>query len=506
MNIRLSGGAGNFLALVAGAVVPLAFAPFGFFPVAPLSMALLMACWMDVRPKRAFLRGWLFGLGQFGVGASWIYISIERYGNALPFTAPVVTVLFVMILACYPGLVGYFARQLAPRSPTLMALLLVPALWVLFEWIKGWFLTGFSWLDLGYSQIDGPLGCLAPIVGVYGVSAAVVVTGGVVVALSSGTTRVRVSVLAAGVALWVGASLLEGVEWVEPKGEPLKVSVVQGNIDQARKWRPEEAAAILGSYQGLTEQEWGRDLILWPETAVPMFLREAADFVAELALRVEESGTDLVFGVPTLGQQPHEYFNSVVSLSEDVGIYRKRHLVPFGEYFPLRPVLRWLNFMDVPMADFAKGELNQPPLRVKDLALGVTICYEIAYSHLVRTTLPEAALLVTVSNDAWFGDSLAPHQHLEIARMRARETGRPLLRATNTGISAIIDSRGQIVPEAPQFRSVVLANTIQPMQGATPLVRWGHAPILWLSLAAVVLAIILEFLRRVRFRYPELES
>ncbi len=505
MNTRLSGGAGDLLALVAGTLVPLAFAPFGFFPVAPLSLAVLIACWLGMRPKRAFIRGWLFGVGQFGVGASWIYISIERYGNALPFIAPVVTVLFVAILACYPGLVGYFARKLAPRSTTLMALLLVPALWVLFEWVKGWFLTGFSWLDLGYSQIDGPLGCLAPIIGVYGVSVAVVFTGGVVVALATGTTRARVSVLAAGVALWVGASLLEEVEWVEPQGEPLKVSVVQGNIDQARKWRREEAASILGSYQGLTEQEWGRDLILWPETAVPMFLREAADFVTELAQRSEESGTDLVFGVPTLGQRPREYFNSVVSLSEDVGIYRKRHLVPFGEYFPLRPVLRWLNFMDVPMADFTMGELDQPPLRAKGLALGVTICYEIAYSHLVRSTLPEAALLVTVSNDAWFGDSLAPHQHLEIARMRARETGRPLLRATNTGISAIIDARGQIVSEAPQFRPVVLASTIQPMQGATPLVTWGHAPALWLAFAAVVLAMVLELLRRSRSTYPEFD-
>lgn len=506
MKARLSGVGGDLLVLVAGALVPLAFAPFGFFPLAPLSVALLIAGWLAVRPKRALLRGWLYGVGQFGVGASWIYISIERYGNALPFVAPLVTVLFVAILALYPALVGYFSRKFAPRSPTRMALLLVPALWAFFEWIKGWLFSGFSWLDLGYSQIDGPLGCLAPVVGVYGISAAVVFTGGVIVALAIGSSRARVSVLALGVTLWVGASLLGGVEWVQAEGEPLKVSVVQGNIDQARKWQPEEAVAILGSYQGLSEQEWGRDLILWPETAVPMFLRDAADFVAELAQRSEQTGTDLVFGVPTLGQRPREYFNSVVSLSEEIGIYRKRHLVPFGEYFPFRGIMHWLNFMDVPMADFSEGAADQPPLRVRGLALGVTICYEITRSHLVRSTLPEAALLVTVSNDAWFGDSLAPHQHLEIARMRARETGRPLLRATNTGISAIIDAKGELLSVAPQFRAVVLASTIQPMRGATPHVRWGHAPTLVAVLGVLVLCLTLEYLRRRRMRYPEFGS
>ncbi|GAB4359801.1 MAG: apolipoprotein N-acyltransferase [Gammaproteobacteria bacterium] len=503
---RLGGLAGDLLALVSGGLLPLAFAPFGFFPVAPLSVAILIASWIGVSPKRALLRGWLYGLGQYGVGASWIYISIERYGNALPFVAPLVTVLFVAVLALYPALVGYLGRKLVPRSPTRMALVVVPALWVLAEWVKGWFLSGFSWLDLGYSQIDGPLGCLAPVIGVYGVSAAVVLTGGVVVALASGTSRVRLSVLALGVALWVGASLLGGVAWVQPKGAPLSVSVVQGNIDQARKWRPEEAQSILATYRKLTETEWGRDLILWPETAVPLFLREAADYVAELAERVEESGSDLVFGVPTRGPRPREYYNSVVSLSEEIGIYRKRHLVPFGEYFPLRGALRWLNFMDVPMADFSPGADDQPPLKVKNLALGATICYEITRPPLVRSTLPEAALLVTVSNDAWFGDSLAPHQHLEIARMRARESGRPLLRATNTGISAIIDARGELVAVSPQFRAAVLAASVQPMQGATPYVRWGETPVLAVALGLVITCLSLEYLRRRRRLYPELDG
>ena len=479
----------DLLALLAGALLPLAFAPFGFYPIAPLSIALLIGAWLHADPRRAFWRGWLFGIGQFGVGVSWIYVSIERYGNAAPFVAPLVTVVFVAILALYPALVGYLGRRLVRRNKALFALLGVPALWVLAEWLRGWALTGFPWLDLGYSQIDSPLACLAPLLGVHGVSAAVAFSGGVLVVLTTGRRRLRVSVLAMGVAVWVGATLLDGLNWVTARGAPLSVSIVQGNIEQARKWEPAEADNILESYRKLSETEWGRDLILWPETAVPMFLRDAADFIAELAVRAEETGTELVFGVPTLGQVPRQYYNSVAVVGDELGIYRKRHLVPFGEYFPFRSALRWLNFLEVPMADFAPGVANPPPLMVKGQPAGITICYEIAYSDLVRSNLPTAAFLITVSNDAWFGDSLAPHQHLQIARMRAFETGRYLLRATNTGISAIIDNRGRVQGVTPQDKTAVLTGEIQPMTGTTPFVRWGLTPVLIvmaLMLAAAV--------------------
>lgn len=501
---RCHGGWGfDLLALVAGALLPLAFAPFGLYPIAPLSIALLIWAWMQAEPRRAFWRGWLFGLGQFGVGVSWVYVSIERYGNAAPFVAPIVTMLFVMVLALYPAFVGYLGRRLIPRQPALFALLGVPALWVLIEWLRGWLLTGFPWLDLGYSQTDSPLACLAPLVGHYGISVAVVLSGGVLALLVIGHARLKILVLALGVVIWIGSSLLEGIDGVKPQGEPLSVSVVQGNIDQARKWEPEEALNILETYRRLSEPEWGRDIILWPETAVPMFLRDAASFIGELAVRAEESGSNLVFGVPTLGSAPRQYYNSVAVIGEELGIYRKRHLVPFGEYFPLRAALRWLNFMDVPMADFTPGDANPSPLRVKGTPVGITICYEIAYSDVVRSNLPEAALLLTVSNDAWFGDSLAPHQHLQIARMRALETGRYLLRATNTGISAIIDNKGRIQGTTPQLRAAVLNGKVQPLSGATPFVRWGVAPLLVLLLVLLVSGVAGDRLSR-RSPYPDL--
>ncbi len=501
--LRGSGAALDLLALAAGALLPFAFAPFGFYPLAPLGMALAIIAWASATPHRAFVRGWLVGLGQFGVGASWIYVSIERYGNAVPLAAPLVTVLFVAVLALYPALVGYAARRLVRRSPALFALLAVPALWVLVEWLRGWLLTGFPWLDLGYSQTDSPLGRLAPWVGTYGVSVAVALSGGLLAVLVIGRGRLKIPVLALGVALWVAAALVDGRHGVAPLGDPLKVSLVQGNIDQARKWEPEEAENILATYARLSETEWGRDLILWPETAVPMFLRDAADFLGEMATRADASHTDLVFGVPLLGPRPGLYYNGVAVLGEGVGIYRKRHLVPFGEYFPLRAALRWLNFMDVPMADFTPGEPDPSPLQVKGRPVGVTICYEIAYADLVRSNLPEASLLITVSNDAWFGDSLAPPQHLQIARMRALETGRYLLRATNTGISAVIDDHGRLQGVAPQFEAAVLEAEIQPMTGATPFVRWGSWPALAVMLLMLLAAVAGDRLGR-RSPYPEL--
>lgn len=498
-----TGWALDILALLAGALLPLAFAPFGFYPIAPFSIAVLIGVWLLATPRKAFWRGWLFGIGQFGAGVSWIYVSIERYGNAAPFVAPLVTLLFVMLLALYPALAGYVARRLVRRSAALFALLAVPALWVLAEWLRGWVLSGFPWLDLGYSQIDSPLAFLAPLVGVYGMSAAVALSGGVLAMLVAGRGRHWIPMLGLGVAIWVGSTLLDGVTPLVPLGEPLEVSVIQGNIDQARKWEPAEAEAILETYRRLSEPEWGRDLILWPETAVPMFLRDAAEFVAELAQRGEETGTDLVFGVPTLGQQPRQYFNSVAVIGDAWGVYRKRHLVPFGEYFPFRAAMRWLNFMEVPMADFTPGVENPPPLLIKGRPVGITICYEIAYADLVRSNLPAATLLITVSNDAWFGDSLAPHQHLEIARLRALETGRYLLRATNTGISAVIDERGRIRGVTPQLKAAVLTGEVQPMSGTTPFVRWGSLPVVLAMVLAFAVAILGDRLGR-RSPYPNL--
>lgn len=478
---------GDVAALCAGALVPLAFAPFNVYPLAVVAVAALFLLWDGVPAPRALWRGWLFGIGQFGVGVSWVFVSIDRYGSTGPLVATAVTVVFVAYLALYPALLGFGAGRLTAAKGAARWLLVIPAGWVLLEWLRGWLLTGFPWLDLGYSQIDGPLAGLAPVLGVYGVSWAVALSAGLLALAARGPTRARLVCLLAVAALWVGCGLIGRIDWVHPLGGPLRVSLVQGNIPQDIKWRPEQAAATLAIYHRLSEREWGRDLIVWPETAVPRFYDELADtYIAALAARSRASGTDVMFGVPLYSPVTDQYFNGVAVVGKNHGFYRKRHLVPFGEYFPLRAALRWLNIMRVPMADFSPGRADQPLLHAAGYPVDVSICYEIAYPALIRQGLPAAAYLVTVSDDAWFGDSLAPHQHMQIARMRARETGRYLLRATNTGISGVVDAHGRLLETAPQFKEAVLRAKIVPLGGATPFVRWGSGVVL----AAAALALL----------------
>jgi apolipoprotein N-acyltransferase len=478
--------------------LPLAFAPVGWFPLALIAPALLFALWLEVPPPRAFRRGWLFGAGLFGVGVSWIYVSISQYGGVSLLSSLSLTALFVALMALYPALLGYLVARLYPGRGAGKALLILPAAWTLFEWLRGWLFTGFPWLDLGYSQIDTPLSGLAPWLGVYGVSWATAASAALLLEALRLRRPYRVAArLAVGgaafAALWGGAWLLGRVEWTHPASAPIRVSLVQGDIAQRLKWRPEERQATMDRYARLTAGHWDSRLIVWPETAVPLFYHQVADtFMAALERDARAHGADLLVGVPVLDEATESYYNSLVKLGAQVGasagggtrpgdspsFYHKRHLVPFTEYLPLKQVLGGVvELLDVPMSDFSPGPARQPPLQVAGTRAGASICYEIAFGDEVIRALPDAELLVNVSNDAWFGHSLAPYQHLQIARMRALETGRPLLRATNTGITAIVDHRGKVTAALPQFEADVLTATVQPRGGATPYVRLGNLPV-----------------------------
>ena len=477
---------GDLAALLAGAMLPLAFAPFGLFPVAVISLAILFQLWNGVSTRRAFARGWLFGLGFFGVGVSWVQVSIHQFGLPVLAFSVSATVLFVAILSLYPAGVGYLANRFFSGDERRRFLLVLPALWTAVEWLKGWFLTGFPWLSLGYSQIDAPLGGFAPVLGAYGVSLAVAWSAGV---LSHIFTVRRIRMLAWLLPLWGGAWLLGQVPWTEPVQErSLEVALIQGNVQQAIKWEPSERRAMLDHYMSLTAPHWGKDLIIWPETAIPEFYAEDSPYVQALKAQAKARGTDILVGVPYL-ESREVYYNSVISLNQG-GLYHKRHLVPFGEFMPFEPVLgRFLDFLSIPMSSFTSGSHDQPLLQAAGQAVGVSVCYEDAFGEEVIDALPEAGLLVNVSNDAWFGDSLAPHQHLEIARMRALETGRYLLRATNTGISAIIDEQGKVIAQSPQFRSHALMAEVHAYQGATPFVMWGNGAIVLLFSGMLVFAL-----------------
>jgi apolipoprotein N-acyltransferase len=476
------------MALLAGLALPFAYAPFHAFPVALLSVGGLFALWLGVSPGRAAWRGWLFGVGMFGLGVSWVQVSIYRYGGVSFVVSALLTALLVTILACYPALLGWAGTRLGRGRRGRSLLVVYPAAWMLVEWLRGSLFTGFPWLSLGYSQIDSPLAGLAPVVGVYGVSLAVALTAGLLVYALAAAPRWRIAVAAGLLLLWGSAWALQEVDWTAPVGTPLQASLVQGDVTQDLKWLPGQREATLQRYADLTGKHWDSRLVVWPETAVPMFYDEVAgNFLADLAAQARSHGADMLIGVPVLDQRTGRYYNGVVSLGHATAFYYKHHLVPFTEYLPLKSVLGGIvDALHVPMSDFSAGPAEQPPLEVAGVRVGVSICYEVAFGSEIFRSLPQARVLVNVSNDAWFGDSLAPYQHLQIARMRSLESGRPLLRATNTGITAGIDSHGRLLALAPKFEPYVLTVTVQPRSGLTPYVRFGDLPVILVALSMVV--------------------
>ncbi|MEQ6340751.1 MAG: apolipoprotein N-acyltransferase [Gammaproteobacteria bacterium] len=489
---------GDLLAPLAGALLPLAFAPFGIFPLAVIIPALLIALWLNVSPRRAMWRGLLFGLGMFGTGVTWIYVSIYEFGGvSLPLSVFLMT-LFVIVLAWFPALFGYFVTRVYP-APTPAAvriklLLIFPAGWTFFEWVRSWFLTGFPWLNLGYSQIDTPLAGLAPVLGVYGVSWATAFSAGLLLAvvLDKGGVWHRLRHIAVLLALWITAGLLGMQQWTQPTGTPLKVSLIQGNIPQDIKWTPDVRDPTLELYLRMTREHWDSNLIIWPETAMPVFYHEAEDFLGALGEEAREHHADMLIGVPVMDMRTQRYYNSMTSLGSHQAFYHKHHLVPFTEYLPMKSALAGVvDFLQVPMSDFSKGGLDQQPLSVAGQKAAISICYEAVFGEEVIRQLPAATLLVNVSNDAWFGHSIGPLQHLQITRMRALETGRPLLRATNTGITAIIGPNGKQLAVAPQFKTYALTATIQPMSGATPYVRVGNMPVVGMLVLALAMGLFL---------------
>ncbi|MDG4554715.1 MAG: apolipoprotein N-acyltransferase [Candidatus Competibacter sp.] len=467
-------------AFTAGALLPLAFAPFGIWPLAILLPAVLLWSWDDASPRRAAARGGLFGLGAFGFGIYWIFISLHDFGNAPAAFAALATFAMVAAMAPYPAVAGWLLVRWGPPPGPARWLLVLPALWTLLDWVRSWLFTGFPWLAAGYSQTDSPLGDLAPYMGVFGVGWAVLVSAGLLRALpSSGRWQERLPWLGMLAALWLGAWSLGRISWVEPAGPPLRVALVQGNIAQDRKWRPDVLEETLRRYVQLSLSEHGRaDVIVWPETAIPIFQNEVGAFVATLAEGARRAKVDYITGIPTGSWETNVFHNSVISIGRSPGSYQKRRLLPFGEYLPLRSLfLFFRDWVDIPMADFTPGERNQPLLHAGGQPVGISICFEAVFGEEIRLALPEATWLINVSNDAWFKDSTAPHQHLQIVRMRALETQRYLARATNTGLSAILDDRGRIVSQGAQFQAEVIRGEVRPLRGLTPYAHFGDLPV-----------------------------
>jgi len=487
--------------LLSGGILPIAFAPFNtlhslfsylvFFPLALFFFQLLHTN----SAKESFIKGWLFGLGLFGMGVSWLYVAIHDFGSAHWLLAGFLTALFISAMALYYAAFAWCVYHLRQKlkvhsakkyfsNQKWLLLFYLPVLWVFLEWLRSWLFTGFPWILAGYPLIQTPLSAYAPVFGIYGLSFIVVFISALLI------VKIRwVYVISVILILLISAIYFEKLSWTEPQGKALKVALIQGNVSQTIKWDRQQLEKTKAIYTELSRHQWqNNDVIVWPENAIPVFYHTLENnFYHDLKQQAEQTQTELITGLPVFNDTSQQYYNAMTNLGGEQSFYYKTHLVPFGEYVPLAAFLRGLiQFFDMPMSGFSAGDAQQPLPLVRGNKVLVTLCYEDVYAQDVVQQIPQAQWMLNLSNNGWYGNSFAPHQHLEMARMRALESHRELIRSTTSGISAIIGHKGNVRNRGPQFKSAVINGMIQPRTGMTPYVFWGNYPILFLFFAAVM--------------------
>ncbi len=501
MNRFVVGKWGDALACAAGALLPLSLAPFNLWWFAPLPLVFFLCLLPELSLRRQCWRSYCFGFGYFGTGASWVYVSIHDYGYAPLPVAVLATLAFVAGLALAFALPLWLWLRVFHRHPQLL-LWSFPAVWVLDEWYRSWLLTGFPWLYLGYSQTDTVLGGWAPVIGIYGVSLLLAVLAASVVVALKNRRRLWLPVVLLTVMVVAGV-VLDGISWTQPvPALSQHVVLIQGNIPQQQKWKPEQRAQIRNVFRDMSAPFWQpRNLIVWPEAAIPELYTPEHAFFHEMRDTAAAHGGALIAGVPSMQYAEsgeRVYHNSLLGLGEAQGFYHKRRLVPFGEYVPLQQWLEGLlDFFKMPISAFSIGPEQQENLFSGVMRVASSICYEVTYPELVASQARDADILLTVSNDTWFGGSIGPHQHLQMAQMRARENAREMIRATSNGISAFIDHKGGIVSRSPQFQPFVLQGDVKAYQGQTPYQRFGN----WPLLVACVLILLMAKIRKKKISF-----
>jgi apolipoprotein N-acyltransferase len=489
----VAGYLGDGVAVIAGALLTLAFAPFNLFPLALLSSAILLCTWLKVSPQCAFKRGWLYGLGLFGTGVYWVFISIHVFGEASLFLSLFITIGFINILALFPALTGYFLNRFSPTVDDSKILLVFPAFWVLLEWIRSWLFSGFPWLSVGYSQINSFLRGYAPLFSVYGVSMITVLSAGLLVCiclhLKHKETKKAYQYILFFTLFWAIGAGLSHITWTHPFKKSVQVSLVQGNIPQQVKWAPEQVKPTLQRYMELTNPHWDSKIIVWPEGAIPIPLQDAGSLIDQMDRLGKKHQTTFITGIPAKVPEKNSYYNAVVAVGNGTGAYLKHRLVPFGEFTPLPSVLeKLLIHLNIPMSDFIPGPTMPALLVANGVNISAFICYEIAFPEQVTTRRNDVGMILTVSNDAWFGHSIAQAQHLQIAQMRALELGKPVLFVSNNGITAVISADGTIQSTIPPFIPAVLTDTVTPRHGITPWQIGSMDPVLLAIIVMLVMA------------------
>jgi apolipoprotein N-acyltransferase len=477
---KLSNQSWMFLNLLAGTLLALSFAPFAYSYLAIISLALLFCSWQQCSALQAMIRGYCYGLGMFGLGVTWVFVSIYFYGNASIFASLLLSSLFAAFWAVFPALAGYLSVTLAKYAKPALLLWIAPVIWILLEYGRGyWLLNGFPWLQIAYSQVDSVYAGFLPLVGVYGTGLLLAVSAAVLAELIYFKRHFGVGT-ATVLLLIVSGCGLKHIHWTETAGNPIKVALIQGNIDQGEKWQEDRLVKTLFTYQQMTYMHWDADVIIWPETSIPAYLSQVDEhFLMPLEQQAQAHNADVIVSLLDRDSKTNAVFNAALVLGEQRSFYRKNHLLPFGEYMPLQPLSGWvLHNIGMRLDDFSSGGNNQPLLKAGGYQFTTSICYEDAFGSEAIAQLAQTRYLVNLTNDAWFGHSLEPYQHLQMARARAIETGRYLLRATNTGVTAIIAPNGKVIRQAPLFETATVTGEIIPMQGITPYAKLGDKVII----------------------------
>jgi apolipoprotein N-acyltransferase len=471
------------LLFIAGTLFPLGLAPFMFWPLVTLSMAMLFSSLTALTVKKAFLNTLAYGFGIYIAGASWLYVSIHEYGFIPAPLAMLATILFCLFLASVFAIPFALAAFMPNNQQSLLFGL--PAIWVISEWMRTWVLTGFPWLFAGYSHTETWLNGWAPIGGVLWLSFISAVLAMLLTNFARSDNRqsqIGRFILTLFVIFGSGW-MLQQLEWTKDHDKSITVALVQPNISQKEKWSPSRQANILKQLTDQTKPVWGRDLIVWPEAAIPTIEQRIPTFMADLQTMAKDQNSTVLTGIIRYDDNNKSYHNSLIAVNENQQNYDKTRLVPFGEYVPLENLLRGLiRFFDLPMSSLSLGDAQQNPFVIKEQTIAPSICYEVVYPDLIARNSSVASVLLTVSNDTWFGSSLGPLQHMQMAQMRAIENAKPMIRATNNGISGLIDHRGNIYERAQKNTSTVLSGKIQPRVGRTLFSYTGSLPIVMLAL------------------------
>lgn len=477
-----------FLTFFAGAIGPLGFAPFHMPGFTILSIAFLYSSILSGSNKEGFLLGFLWGIGFFGIGVSWIIISIHDYGELNYLFSGLVTLAFILYLSLFPAIVTYVYRLLQWDDNPFLSCLLFCTLWCLSEYLRSFLLTGFPWLLLGTSLIDTPAKHLAPVLGVYGL------TGICVLSATCLSTTLKVQsykkwlYLSAGILLLISPSLLGSVEWVETKHKPITIAAVQANLSMRDKWDETLFWNLLKLYENATNKLFGKQLIILPESAIPLPASYLEDYLATLHRKALKAKSALILGILQPSEDQSHFFNSIATFGKAEGQHIKSQLVPFGEYIPT-PFLKIVRWFNLPEFNLVPGMTKQQLIKVANHPIASLICYEIAYPHLLRNQLPKAEWIVSISDNGWFGHSLASYQQLQMAQFLSLLTGRYQILVNNDGLSSVINTQGDIVEGLPPFSAGILEGEIFPAKGATPWVIWQDYPMILFCILFVICAV-----------------